>query len=193
VRLIELGIPGAFLVEIEPRADERGLFARTFDAELFRARGLADRFVQTSLSWNREHGTLRGLHWQAEPHGEAKLVRVTRGRIYDLIVDVRSDSHIFRQHLGIELSADERTAIYIPPGVAHGFLTLEDGCEVEYAMSTPYVPEAARGLKWNDPSFGIVLPEPVRVISERDRTYPDLAAVSEAAPTRSRLTAERSE
>jgi dTDP-4-dehydrorhamnose 3,5-epimerase len=178
VRLVELGIPGAFLVEVEPKRDERGLFARTFDAERFRARGLADRFVQASLSWNERRGTLRGLHWQAEPHGEAKLVRVTRGRIYDLLVDVRPDSHIYRQHLGIELSADERTAIYVPAGVAHGFLTLEDGCEVEYAMSTPFVPEAARGLRWDDPAFGIVLPEPVAVISERDRTYPDLATLA---------------
>lgn len=178
MRLVELGIPGAYLVEVEAAADERGLFARTFDAERFRERGLADRFVQTSLSWNRERGTLRGLHWQAEPHGEAKLVRVTRGRIYDLIVDVRPDSHIYRQHLALELSADERAAIYIPPGVAHGFLTLEDGSEVEYAMSTPYAPESARGLRWNDPAFGIVLPEPVRVISERDRTYPDLLSLA---------------
>ena len=181
MKLVELGIPGAFLVEVDAKRDERGLFARTFDAEIFRARGLADRFVQTSLSWNRERGTLRGLHWQAEPHGEAKLVRVTRGRIYDLIVDVRPESHIYRQHLGIELSADERTAIYIPPGIAHGFLTLEDGCEVEYAMSTRYAPEAARGVKWNDAAFGIVLPEPVRVISERDRTYPDLLPALEEA------------
>ena len=180
MKLVELGIPGAYLVEVDPAADERGLFARTFDAELFRERGLADRFVQTSLSWNRERGTLRGLHWQAEPHGEAKLVRVTRGRIYDLIVDVRADSHIYRQHLGIELSADQRSAIYIPPGVAHGFLTLEDGCEVEYAMSTPYVPDAARGIRWDDPAIGIVLPERVRVISERDRSYPDLFQLEEA-------------
>ena len=178
MRLVELGIPGAFLVEIEPHRDERGFFARTFDAELFRARGLADRFVQTSLSWNERRGTLRGLHWQAEPHGEGKLVRPTRGRIYDLVVDVRPDSHIYRQHLGIELSADERTAIYVPPGVAHGFLTLEDGCEVEYAMSTPYVAEAARGLRWDDPAFGIVLPGEVRVISERDRSYPDLMSLA---------------
>jgi dTDP-4-dehydrorhamnose 3,5-epimerase len=178
VKLVELGIPGAFLVELEPRRDERGFFARTFDAELFRARGLADRYVQTSLSWNERRGTLRGLHWQAEPHGEAKLVRVTRGRIYDLVVDVRPDSHIYRQHLGIELSADARAAIYVPPGVAHGFLTLEDGCEVEYAMSAPHVPEAARGLRWNDPAFGIVLPEPVRLISERDRSYPELSSLA---------------
>jgi dTDP-4-dehydrorhamnose 3,5-epimerase len=178
VKLVELGIPGAYLVEIEPRADERGLFARTFDAALFAGRGLADRFVQASLSWNPTRGTLRGLHWQAEPHGEAKLVRVTRGRIYDLVVDVRPDSHIYRQHLGIELSADSRTAIYVPPGVAHGFLTLEDGCEVEYAMSAPYVPEAARGARWDDPAFGIVLPEPVRLISERDRTYPELLTLA---------------
>ncbi len=173
MRLVELGIPGAFLVEIAPAADERGFFARTFDAETFAAAGLATAFPQTSLSWNPARGTLRGLHWQEGEDGEAKLVRCVRGRIYDLVVDVREESHIFRQHLGIELSADERTAVYLPPGVAHGFLTLEDDCEVHYAMSAPFAPASSRGARWNDSAFGIVLPEPVRVISERDRGWPD--------------------
>jgi dTDP-4-dehydrorhamnose 3,5-epimerase len=174
VKFVELGIPGAWLLELEPKSDERGFFARTFDAEELAARGLDGRVAQTSLSWNPRRGTLRGLHWQAEPHGEAKIVRCVRGTIYDLVADVREESHIFRQHLGIELSADERRAIYIPPGVAHGFLTLTDDCEVHYAMSMPYEPSAARGIRWDDPAFGIVLPEEVRVISDRDRTYPDL-------------------
>jgi len=174
MRFVELGIPGAFLIEIEPLEDERGAFARTYCAREFAARGLADTFVQTSLSTNRRRGTLRGLHWQAAPHAEAKIVRCVRGTIYDLLVDVRPDSHIFRQHLAIELSAERRNAVYVPPGVAHGFLTLADDCEVHYAMSVPHAPEAARGARWNDPAFGIVLPEPVAVISERDRGWPDL-------------------
>ena len=173
MRFVPLGIPGAYLVEIEPRADERGAFARTFCAREFAEHGLDGRLVQASLSTNARRGTLRGLHWQAEPHAEAKLVRCVRGRIYDLLVDVRPDSHIFRQHLAVELDAEARNAVYLPPGVAHGFLTLEDDCEVHYAMSEFHAPEAARGARWDDPAFGIVLPEPVAVISERDRSWPD--------------------
>jgi dTDP-4-dehydrorhamnose 3,5-epimerase len=175
MRFVPLGVPGAFLVEIEPRADERGAFARTFCEREFAAQGLATRFVQTSLSINVRRGTLRGLHWQAAPHAEAKLVRCVRGRVYDLLVDVRPGSHIFRQHLAVELAADARNAVYVPPGVAHGFLTLEDDCEVHYAMSAFHAPEAARGARWDDPAFGIVLPEPVAAISERDRSWPDFA------------------
>ncbi len=174
MKFVRLGIPGAFLVEIEPQSDERGFFARTFCARQFAEAGLESRLVQTSLSFNPRRGTLRGLHFQAEPHGEAKLVRCVRGTIYDLLVDLRPDSHIFRQHLALELSAESRTGVYIPAGVAHGFLTLTDDCEVHYAMSEFYEPAAARGVRWNDPAFGIVLPEPVRLISERDGGYPDL-------------------
>jgi dTDP-4-dehydrorhamnose 3,5-epimerase len=176
VRFVPLGIPGAFLVELEARFDERGAFARTFSEDEFRAHGLADRFVQTSLSVNPRRGTLRGLHWQAAPHGEAKLVRCVRGRIYDVALDLRDDSHIYRQHLGVELSGAEGTAIYLPAGVAHGFLTLEDDCEVHYAMSTPFVAEAGRGVRFDDPAFGIVWPEPPRIVSERDRSWPDFSA-----------------
>ncbi|MEZ5312570.1 MAG: dTDP-4-dehydrorhamnose 3,5-epimerase family protein [Thermoanaerobaculia bacterium] len=173
MKFVELGIPGAFLVEVEPLADERGYFARTFCATTFAERGLDGSLVQTSLSWNPLRGTFRGMHYQAAPHAEAKLVRCVRGRIYDLILDLREDSHIYRQHLAFELSADERNAVYVPPGVAHGFLTLTDDCEVHYAMSTAYEPAASRGVRWDDPAFGIVLPEPVRRISERDAGYPD--------------------
>lgn len=179
MKLVRLGIPGAFLLEIEPAADDRGFFARTFCAHEFAAAGLAAQFVQTSLSVNPRRGTLRGLHFQAAPHGEAKIVRCVHGTIYDLLVDLRPDSHIFRQHLAIELSGEARNAVYIPPGVAHGFLTLTDDCEVHYSMSQFYVPEAARGVRWDDPAFGIVLPEPVRVISARDAGYPDLLSLSE--------------
>jgi dTDP-4-dehydrorhamnose 3,5-epimerase len=174
VKFVPLGIPGAFLLELEPAADDRGFFARTFCARDFAAAGLDGRLAQTSLSWNPRRGTLRGLHYQVAPHAEAKVVRCVRGTIYDLVVDLRPESHIYRQHLAVELSADRRNAVYIPPGVAHGFLTLTDDCEVHYAMSEFYEPAAARGARWNDPAFGIVLPEPVRVISERDAGYPDL-------------------
>ena len=182
MKLVRLGIPGALLVEIEPLADDRGFFARTSCAREFAAAGLESRFLQTSLSFNPRRGTLRGLHYQAEPHAEAKLVRCVRGTIYDLLVDLRPESHIYRQHLAVELSADRRNAVYIPPGVAHGFLTLTDDCEVHYAMSEFFVPEAARGVRWNDPAFGIVLPEPVRLISERDAGYPDLLPPVRSAP-----------
>lgn len=173
MRFVALGIPGAFLVELEPHADERGFFARTFCGRELAAAGLDGRLAQTSLSWNPRRGTFRGLHLQAAPHEEAKLVRCVRGRIYDLILDLREESHIFRQHLAIELSAEERNAIYVPPGVAHGFLTLTDDCEVHYAMSEFHEPTASRGVRWDDPAFGIVLPEPVRLISERDAAYSD--------------------
>jgi dTDP-4-dehydrorhamnose 3,5-epimerase len=173
VKFVPLGIPGAFLLELEPAADDRGFFARTFCAREFAAAGLEGRLAQTSLSWNPRRGTLRGLHFQAAPHAEAKVVRCVRGTIYDLLVDLRPESHIYRQHLAVELSADRRNAVYIPPGVAHGFLTLTADCEVHYAMSEFYEPAAARGVRWNDPAFGIVLPEPVQVISERDAGYPD--------------------
>ncbi len=174
MKLVRLGIPGAFLVELEPLADDRGFFARTFCAREFEAAGLESRFLQTSLSFNPRRGTLRGLHYQADPHGEAKVVRCVRGTVYDLLVDLRPESHIYRQHIAIELAADRRNAVYIPAGVAHGFLTLTDDCEVHYAMSEFYEPSAARGVRWNDPAFGIALPEPVRVISPRDAGYPDL-------------------
>jgi len=173
VKFTPLGIPGAWLIEPERHADERGSFARTFCAREFAAQGLPIAFVQTSLSTNRRRGTLRGLHWQAAPHAEAKLVRCGRGRVYDVIVDLRPDSHIFRQHLGLELSAVEGNAIFVPAGVAHGFLTLEDASDVDYAMTAFHAPEAARGVRFDDPAFGIVWPEPIEVISARDRGWPD--------------------
>lgn len=175
MRFVRLGLPGAWLVEIEPHADERGAFARTFCAREFAERGLATAFVQTSLSLNSRRGTLRGLHWQAPPHAEAKLLRCVRGRVYDVLVDVRPDSHTYRQHVAFELAADARNAAYAPAGVAHGFLTLTDDCEVHYAMSAFHAPEAARGARYDDPAFGIVWPEPVQVIAERDRSWPAFA------------------
>ena len=155
VKLVRLGIPGAFLVEIEPRADDRGFFARTFCAREFAAAGLeTGGSAQTSLSWNPRRGTLRGLHYQAAPHAEAKLVRCVRGTIYDLLVDLRRRvAHLPPAPRDRALGRGERNAVYIPPGVAHGFLTLTDDCEVHYAMSEFYEPAAARGVRWDDPGL----------------------------------------
>jgi len=175
VKLAPLDLPGAFLVALEPVADERGFFARTFGEREFAAAGLATHFVEWSLSVSTRRGTFRGLHWQAPPHEEAKLVRCVRGRIHDLLLDLRRDSPFFRRHVAVDLTSGSRDAVYIPEGVAHGFLTLADDCEVHYAMSAFHRPEAARGVRWNDPAFGIALPEPVRVLSARDAGWPDFA------------------
>ena len=168
-----LPVAGAFRLELARQEDERGFFARTFCAREFAARGLASHWVQCNLSFNSRRGTLRGLHYQVPPHAEAKLVRCTRGRVHDVLVDLRPDSPTCRQHAALLLDADERQQVYIPPGVAHGFLTLTDDCELFYQMSEFYEPAAARGVRWNDPAFAIPWPEPPVVISERDANYPD--------------------
>jgi dTDP-4-dehydrorhamnose 3,5-epimerase len=176
VKLRETELPGAFVVELEPLRDERGWFARTYDAEAFAALGLDARVSQCNTSFNERAGTLRGLHYQAEPHGEGKLVRCTRGAVFDVFVDLRPDSPTFCRWQGFELRADGVVSLFIPAGFAHGFQTLEDGSEVHYQMGAPYVPGTGRGVRWDDPAFGIEWPEPPpggRVISERDATYPD--------------------
>ncbi len=169
----ETPLAGAYVVEAEPMEDERGFFARMWCEREFRERGLCDRFVQCNLSYNRRRGTLRGMHYQADPHGEIKLVRCVRGSIHDVIVDLRPDSPTFTSYFAVRLSARPLRMLYIPEGLAHGFLTLEDDTEVFYQMSEFYHPESARGVRWNDPAFGVVWPEEVRVISDRDRSYPD--------------------
>lgn len=172
----ETTLKGAFLIELEPKEDERGFFARTFCAGEFSAHGLDPRLVQCSMSFNVRSGTLRGLHWQAAPHAECKLIRCTRGAIHDVIVDLRADSPTFRRHFAIELTADNRRQLYVPGGFAHGFQTLEDKTEVFYQMSEAFAPESARGVRWNDPAFGIQWP-PVehRILNERDASYPDFS------------------
>jgi dTDP-4-dehydrorhamnose 3,5-epimerase len=171
----ETPIGGAWVVEIEPLSDERGMFARTFDAKLFEERGLSGDVVQCSTSLNPRAATLRGLHYQAEPHGEHKLVRCTAGAVYDVLVDLRPGSPTHRRWHAVELSSENRRALYIPPGVAHGFQTLVGGTEMLYMIDRPYRPAAARGVRWDDPAFGIEWPDPAgeRIMSERDRTYPD--------------------
>jgi dTDP-4-dehydrorhamnose 3,5-epimerase len=169
----ESKIRGVFEIRIEPKEDERGVFARTWCQKEFEERGLNPRLVQCSLSFNTKKGTLRGMHYQAEPYAEAKLVRCAQGSIYDAVIDLRAQSPTFRNWISVVLDAKKRNMVYIPEGCAHGFLTLEDGSEVFYQMSQFYDAGSARGVRWDDPAFRIAWPQKVTVISERDRTYPD--------------------
>jgi dTDP-4-dehydrorhamnose 3,5-epimerase len=169
-------IVGVCTVEIDPIRDERGFFARTWDSTMFARHGLNGRLAQTSVSYNPRRGTLRGMHYQVAPHEEAKLVRCTAGAVYDVAVDLRPGSPTLTRWWGIELTADNRRALYVPEGCAHGFLTLTDQVEVLYQISEYWAPDAGRGVRWDDPAFGIEWPGDVLVISERDRTYPDFGA-----------------
>jgi dTDP-4-dehydrorhamnose 3,5-epimerase len=175
MRFTETKVAGAFLIEPEPIADERGFFARTWCREEFADHGLTGELAQANISFNHRQGTLRGLHYQAAPHAEAKLVRSTRGAIWDLALDLRRDSPTYLAWFGAELSDANRQMLYVPEGCAHGFLTLTDDAEVAYQMSAPYAPEAARGVRFDDPAFGIEWPGEVVVINQRDRSYPDVA------------------
>jgi len=167
-------LAGAFVVEPERREDERGFFARSFCESEFRAQGLNPAVAQCNVSWNRRKGTLRGLHFQSKPHEEAKLVRCTRGAIWDVIVDLREGSATRHRWHAAELSAENRRALYVPRGFAHGFQTLADDSEVLYQMSEFYHPESSRGLRWDDPVFGISWPLPDPIVSPRDRAYAPL-------------------
>jgi dTDP-4-dehydrorhamnose 3,5-epimerase len=169
----ETEIAGAFLIELERHEDERGSFARSFCREEFEIHGLNPSVAQCNISLNKHRGTLRGMHSQAPGSEEAKLVRCFRGAIYDAIVDLRPGSPSHLAHVGVALRADESKMLYMPEGVYHGFLTLEDDCEIFYQMSAPYAPGQALGYRWNDPAFGIEWPGEVRVISERDAAYSD--------------------
>ena len=169
----QLAISGAYLVTPKEIHDDRGFFARTWDGQEFATHGLTDRLSQCSISFNHRHGTLRGMHYQAPPYGEVKLVRCTAGAIYDEIVDVRSESPTYRQWVAVELTAVSRQALYIPIGIAHGFLTLAADTEVFYQMTGDYRADAAQGLRWNDPVFGIEWPQVPLVINDRDRQYPN--------------------
>jgi dTDP-4-dehydrorhamnose 3,5-epimerase len=170
----ETPIEGAILIELERLADERGSFARTFSAEEFAAHGLETRVVQCNTSTNTRAGTLRGMHYQVPPYAESKLVRCVRGAIYDVVVDLRPDSPTYCAWYGVELSASNLRMLFIPVGLAHGFQTLEDDTEVLYQMSAEYSAEHARGVRWDDPAFGIEWPDAdVRTIADRDRNYAD--------------------
>jgi dTDP-4-dehydrorhamnose 3,5-epimerase len=169
----KIGVPGAFVIDLERREDERGFFARSWCRAEFDEQGLNPRLVQCSVSFNKKRGTLRGMHYQAQPYEEAKLVRCTRGAVYDVIVDLRADSPAYLRWEAVELTEDNHRMLYVPEGCAHGFQSLEDGTEIFYQMSETYRPEYARGVRWNDPSFGIRWPEEERIISARDNGYPD--------------------
>ena len=168
----EAKLKGAYIIEVEPIEDERGFLARSFCVKEFERHCLNPSIAQCNISYNQRKGTLRGLHYQVAPHAEAKLVRCTKGAIYDVALDLRKDSPTFKQWVAIELSASNHRMFYIPDGFAHGFQTLEDHTEVFYQMSEFYHPECARGVRWDDPTFGIVWPMPPTLIANKDRTYP---------------------
>jgi dTDP-4-dehydrorhamnose 3,5-epimerase len=169
----ETNLQGAYWIELKSLEDERGFFARSWCQREFSSLGLDTRLAQCNVSYNRQKGTLRGMHYQIPPYAESKLVRCTSGSIYDVIVDVRPGSPTFQKSFGIELSRTNHHMLFIPMGFAHGFLTLEDDTEVFYQMSEFYTPEAARGFRWNDRLFGISWPAPIEVMSDKDRLYPD--------------------
>jgi dTDP-4-dehydrorhamnose 3,5-epimerase len=169
----ETPLRGAFVIEPEPIEDGRGLFARTWCRRELEANGLETRLAQCNTSFNKRKGTLRGMHYQLPPAAETKIVRCTRGALYDVIIDLRPDSATFTRHFATVLTADNRRMLFVPTGFAHGFQTLEDETEIFYQMSEFYSPEHARGVRWDDPIFGISWPDDERTMVERDRSYPD--------------------
>ncbi len=173
-------LAGAYVVEPEPREDARGLFARTWCERELAAQGLETRIAQCSASFNKRKGTLRGMHYQIPPFAETKIVRCTRGALYDVIIDLRPDSPTFTRHFAAVLSADDRKMMYVPRGFAHGFQTLEDATEVFYQISEFYSADHARGVRWDDPAFAIRWPDDERTIVDRDRTYPDFDPARDA-------------
>lgn len=172
---IETKLKGAFIIEPERIEDGRGFFARCWCQREFESQGLNSRLAQCNISFNLKKGTLRGLHFQKPPHAEAKLVRCTAGAIFDVIVDLRRESPTFKQYMGVELNAENRSILYVPEGFAHGFQTIQDNTEVFYQMSEFYVPGSASGVRWDDPAFGIQWPFEVTVISPRDQNHPDFS------------------
>jgi dTDP-4-dehydrorhamnose 3,5-epimerase len=181
MKFTETKLQGAFILELEHRSDNRGFFARTFCQKEFEAHGLNPNVAQSNLSFNEKAGTLRGLHYQTPPAIEAKLFRCIKGAIYDVIVDMRPDSPTYLQHFGIELSADNHLALYVPEMFAHGYQALQDGTEVLYQVSEFYTPGVEKGLRYDDPALGINWPMPATVVSEKDLSWPLLAPVSVGA------------
>jgi dTDP-4-dehydrorhamnose 3,5-epimerase len=174
-------LPGAFVVDLEPIGDERGFFARSWCAAEFAENGIMDAFVQENLGFSTRPGTLRGLHFQRTPHAEAKLVRCTRGAVWDVALDLRPDSSAAGRWVGVELSAENHRMLSVPEGCAHGYVTLTPDAEVRYMTSRPYAPEASDGVRYDDPAFAITWPVEVTVVSERDRTWPLRSAVDPEA------------
>ncbi len=177
----ETHLSGAFIVDIEPREDERGFNARAWCAREFDEHGLVNGFVQANIIFNHRRGTLRGLHYQLQPHGETKLFRCASGAIYDVILDLRLESPTYREWLGVELTAESRRMLYVPSGFAQGFMTLADSTEVTYQVSAFYAPDSERGIRYDDPAFAISWPLPVEAISEKDKNWPDFEEPQEAA------------
>lgn len=176
MKFLPTEIEGAYVIEWEPFDDERGYFARTRSDEAFAAMGLSNNLSECSVSFNAQRGTLRGMHYQTAPHGEAKLVMCVGGLIYDAIADLRPDSASYMKSFGAELSLTNRRMLYVPAGVAHGFVTLKNDSYVHYQIDGDYVPDAGRGVRWNDAQFGIEWPMQPEVLSDRDRNYEDFAA-----------------
>jgi dTDP-4-dehydrorhamnose 3,5-epimerase len=168
-------IDGVFAVELEPRRDERGFFARQWCADEFTSAGLNPKIAQINTARSAAAGTLRGLHFQVAPHAEAKLVRCTRGAVFDVVVDLRAGSSTFRQWLGMDLDEESGRMLYIPEGCAHGYLTREPNTDLTYQASVPYAPKSARGVRYDDSAFGIVWPEPVKVVSQQDLNWPEFS------------------
>jgi dTDP-4-dehydrorhamnose 3,5-epimerase len=171
----ETKLPGAFIMELEKFEDDRGFFAHGWSPRELARQGLEAPVAESAISFNKRKGTLRGMHYQASPHGQIKIVRCTRGSVYDVIIDLRSGSLTFKQWFGIELTDTNRLMLYVPEDFAHGFQTLEDETELCYHMSYAYTPESARGVRWNDPAFGIEWPTDQRTMIARDRDYPNFA------------------
>jgi dTDP-4-dehydrorhamnose 3,5-epimerase len=172
MRFVETELAGAFVVELEPRGDDRGFFARTFDAKLFEQHGMNPFIAQANTSLTRTKGSIRGMHYQLPPAAETKFIRATRGGVYDVIVDLRPDSPTYMTHIGVELTAENRRSLYVPGMFAHGFQTLADDTEVNYLVSEFYTPGQERGLRHDDPALGIEWPLPVTVVSEKDQSWP---------------------
>lgn len=175
MKVMPTKIAGVFEVATAPIADARGDFARSYCADEFRSAGIHFEVAQINISRNHRRGTLRGMHYQAEPTPDPKLVRCTRGRIFDVAVDLRPGSSTFCHWTGTELSAEDQNAMFVPAGCAHGFLTLEDNCEIEYLMGSAYVADLARGVRWDDPAFAIDWPDAPALMSDRDAAFPDFA------------------
>jgi dTDP-4-dehydrorhamnose 3,5-epimerase len=175
---VETELQDAYIIELDRREDRRGFFARTWAQEEFERRSLVSRIVQANMSYNHTRGTLRGMHFQHAPYAEAKLVRCVRGAIFDVIIDLRPSSPSYKRWIGVELSADNRRALYVPEGFAHGFQTLEDHCDVFYHVSQYYTPGAEGGFRYDDPAFAILWPLPVSIISDKDRAWPNFSSDS---------------
>lgn len=173
MKLIKTNFNGCYIIEIEKKNDTRGFFARTWDESVFKKNNLNENLAQCSISFNKKKYTLRGMHYQINPHGEDKLVRCTRGRIYDVIIDLRTNSNTFKKWIYVELSQENYRMIYIPKGMAHGFQTLEDNTEVFYQISQNHSPEYSKGIRWNDQEFSVKWPNDLPILSEKDSRYLD--------------------